>query len=412
MDATNKDVLDEAARLLVDIAGPAPRHIEMARSRQRKYYSVARALTWEDAQQHLRGVKTKGALCSYPGDQTRALAYDVDTAEQWHLLRLVARRLAAAGYRPLLEPSPRGRGGHLWLVFTAHVDGQAARHHAHATAPGLVQITEFWPPLTNATSWNRIRLPGGRYVAPGFSAWCKLYDASGKELSCNRMGAAHVLLDSQTPADLIPALPPDQPRDGDVELHVTHSGQARECDSKKAFTKEGEAPTTVPQAPKRSRPVIRNGGATPASHRFLWFRYSAAQLASWFNDRHSLDEVHPRERGGMAFSPSVSERTPSTSYHDTRDGERWTDFSAGARQSNGRPDGGDALELYVRLQGESRSRVLSTLGREMVAEARAALEDAARRGTEPPAWVAEITTAAGWQHYWQMARSRQHEGQP
>jgi hypothetical protein len=57
----------------------------------------------------------------------------------------------------------------------------------------------------------------------------------------------------------------------------------------------------------------------------------------------------------MAFSPSVSERTSPINYHDTLGGKRWTDFSARARQSDRRPDGGDALELYARLQGIARA---------------------------------------------------------
>jgi len=145
----------------------------------------------------------------------------------------------------------------------------------------------------------------------------------------------------------------------------------------------------------------------------LWFSYSAAQLTEWFNERHSLEELHPREpgpRGGMAYSPSVSERTPSTSYHDTPDGERWTDFSARARRSDGRPDGGDALELYVRLQGgSSKAAILRELGREMIQEARRELEAAAHAGVQPPGWVASMTTAAGWEHYRELAQAHQHQ---
>jgi hypothetical protein len=117
----------------------------------------------------------------------------------------------------------------------------------------------------------------------------------------------------------------------------------------------------------------------------------------------------------MAFSPNVSERTPSTAYYDTQEGERWTDFSARARGADGHQDGGDALELYIRLQSGSRRAVLSELGRELVNEARAELEAAARSATEPPGWVAEITTPAGWEHYRQIAvqqSSQSNERQP
>ena len=68
------------------------------------------------------------------------------------------------------------------------------RHHAHGIAPELAQMTEFWPGPANVTGWNSIRLPGGRYVAPGFSAWCKLYSADGKELAHDGMSAARCCL--------------------------------------------------------------------------------------------------------------------------------------------------------------------------------------------------------------------------
>ena len=63
---------------LLDIAGPAPQHIEMSRSGPKKYYSVNRALTLNDARDHLRGRKTRGALCSRPDYRARVLAYDAD----------------------------------------------------------------------------------------------------------------------------------------------------------------------------------------------------------------------------------------------------------------------------------------------------------------------------------------------
>jgi len=418
----NAGLLTAAARLLVEIAGPAPQHIEMSRRGPKKYYTVARALTLNDARQHLRGIKTRGALCSHPGDQARALAYDADDQQHWELLRQAARQLAAAGYRPLLEPSPRGRGGHLWLLFTALVDAQAARQHAHSIAPELTSITEYWPGPPGVTGWNRIRLPGGRYIAPGLSAWCKLYDADGQELARDGISAARVLLDYQTPAELVPTLPlPDQQSVSDPWPAVTPARPARQSDMELHITtrQEPEQPQDQGEREKRNRPALRNAAPGPASaNRFLWFRYSAAQLAEWFNERHTLEELHPREpgpRGGMAYSPSVSERTPSTGYHDTPGGERWTDFSARARRSDGRPDGGDALELYIRLRSGSKAAILRELGREMVSEARAELEAAARSGVQPRALVEQITTAAGWEHYRELAQAqhtRQQEQAP
>src|ERR1700730_13096375 len=105
----NTDDFNEAAHLLLDIAGPAPQHIEMSARGPKKYYTVARALSLDDAREHLSGRRTSGALCSRPDGRARALAYDADDAEHWQALQQAARQLAQSGYRPLLEPSPAGR---------------------------------------------------------------------------------------------------------------------------------------------------------------------------------------------------------------------------------------------------------------------------------------------------------------
>jgi hypothetical protein len=78
------------------------------------------------------------------------------------------------------------------------------------------------------------------------------------------------------------------------------------------------------------------------------------------------------------------------------------DFSARSLQPDGRHDGGDPLELAARRNGESKAAKANTLreaARMLVREARAALEAAARAGEEPPTWVAQIMTEAGWQRY-------------
>jgi hypothetical protein len=75
-------------------------------------------------------------------------------------------------------------------------------------------------------------------------------------------------------------------------------------------------------------------------------------------------------------------------------GRAWVDFSARSMQPDGKHDGGDALELTARRNGESKAAKSNTLR-----EARDALEAAARAGEEPPSWVAQIMTEAGWQRY-------------
>ena len=84
----------------------------------KKYYDVHRRFDERDAHAHLAGDRTKGATLRYPEGKTRALCYDADTTEDWQCLQEAARILARSGYLPLLEASPVGRGGHLWIIFT------------------------------------------------------------------------------------------------------------------------------------------------------------------------------------------------------------------------------------------------------------------------------------------------------
>src|SRR5260221_833159 len=114
----------------------------------------------------------------------------------------------------------------------------------------------------------------------------------------------------------------------------------------------------------------------------------------------------------MAFSPSVEERTPSTAI--TKDGLGRVDFSARSRHPDGKHDGGDTLELVARRNGETKTHKRGTMQQAasaLVREAKAALEEAARAGIEPPSWVASIMTRAGWQHYRWLREEGQREAQ-
>jgi hypothetical protein len=199
------ELMLRAAALLVEIAGPAPEHIEMSTRGPAKYYEVKRPLTLPDARDHLAGKKTKGALLRRPDGMTRALCYDADTSDDWYTLREAAHFLANAGYTPLMEDSPAGRGGHLWIIYSDLVDARAAHRHVCEVAPQLQAIKERWP----GSGQHKVRLPGGLYVRPGFSQQCKLYDWMGGRLSATRRDAARVLLTSQTPAAIVPDYPPD-----------------------------------------------------------------------------------------------------------------------------------------------------------------------------------------------------------
>ena len=140
--------------------------------------------------------------------------------------------------------------------------------------------------------------------------------------------------------------------------------------------------------------------------RSLWFQFTPGQLASLYNERHPLSELLPLEQNGMAFSPSVEERTPSTAI--TKDGLGWVDFSARSRHPDGKHDGGDTLELVARRNGETRTNKRGTMqeaARALVREAKAALEEAARACMPPPPWVASIMTEAGWKYYQRLCNA-------
>src|SRR5207302_1367181 len=126
----------------------------------------------------------RGAFCSYPDNLTRALCWDVDSAEAWEVLTIHARALALAGYFPILEQSPSGRGGHLWIIFEKLVNADASRHAVHTIVPELAKISEHWPNQYYGKG-NRVRLPGGRYTAYGVNSWCQLVSVADGEHSSN-----------------------------------------------------------------------------------------------------------------------------------------------------------------------------------------------------------------------------------
>lgn len=63
------------------------------------------------------------------------------------------------------------------------------------------------------------------------------------------------------------------------------------------------------------------------------------------------------------------------------------DFGASTRRDDGKKDGGNALELEARISEQSKPEMMHQIPRDLVKEARAALESAARSGEQPPAWV-------------------------
>lgn len=387
--------LAAAAALLVEIAGPEPVQIEMAARGPKKYYELHHRLSEQDARAHLAGRSTRGATLRYPGGMTRALCYDADIPDDWLRLLEAAYRLAACGYLPLLEASPVGRGGHLWIIYTGLVPAACAQGHAAQVAPTLQRIEERWP----GPGAHKVRLPGGVYVRPQVRAWCQLYDEQGRLLSADGPGAARVLLEKQTPAELVPvclAAEPGEHISGNLVGLPTNSG-GEQC------ARPGPLPDQEYQAEASTRTAHSKAQRQPWGDarwqqkygRALWFEFTPVQLAAWYNARHQVEEILPPEKNGMGLATWRGERTASVGLR----AEGWVDFGASARRTDGKQDGGDALELTVRVTQEAKPEVMQKLARQLVREAREAMESAAWRGDQPPTWVQRFMTPAGWQRY-------------
>ena len=395
------DLMAAAAQLLLEIAGPAPVHIEMSPRGPKKYYDVHRPLSAHDTHDHLTGRKTKGGLMRRSDGLTCALAYDTDTEEGWEALKTAARLLTYADYVALLEPSPVARGGHLWVLYNDLVKARDAQRHVCQYAPMLGKVKEYWP-----GSPNKIRLPGGKYVKPGFAAWCKLYDAYGKLLASNGVEAAQVLLTSQNPAEMVPEYTPDpEPEpangpDGSASLSVAPAGDVP--------NRHDEAHTRVENSTRQAEPWIDERWQQKYG-RYLWFQFTPAQLGEWYNARHSVQDMLPPEKNGMGLAGWRGERTASVGY--TQDGVGWVDFGASAERPDGKQDGGDALELAVRTTQEPKPEVMRQAARALVSEAREAMESAARDGQLPPSWVQAFMSPAGWERYHQVREEADHSDQ-
>jgi hypothetical protein len=143
---------------------------------------------------------------------------------------------------------------------------------------------------------------------------------------------------------------------------------------------------------------------------FLWFQFTPAQVAAWYNERHDTDDFLTFDRHGMANASEIGRPEHTPSVASTKDRKRFTDFGASARREDGRPDGGDVLELAARIDGD-KAEVMSQAAKEMVREARKVLESAARSGIQPPAWVQAIMSQAGHEHFNHLAQKHGHQVQ-
>ncbi len=373
----------EAAQLLVAIAGDGLSHIGMNRRGENKYRTIPGCLSLNEAIEHLQGKETYGAFCSRADGRTRALCWDVDTPEEWEEFRSHARTLATVGYFPILESSPAGRGGHLWIIFNELVDAVSARLSVYAVVPTLADIKEYWPAPEHGKG-NRVRLPGGRYLRPGINEWCNLLSVLDGEISTNGDEAAQLLIRHQTPANIIPSPDPSDQKSKPIlgkEEHPTI----------KESNHEEQSPIGLGQVDARWE---QQYGQTPEGKR-LWFAWTEEYLIARYNASTRLEDLISVNRQGKALATWRGERTPSVAIC----GEQWTDFGASARRTDGSQDSGDAFELSIRLSGQSKSQVLAKLGKDLSQQARQELESAARNGEPIPTWLEEILTDAGREHY-------------
>jgi TOTE conflict system primase-like protein len=382
--------LHQAAMLLLDIAGDAPDHIAMNTNPAipKKYVTVHRRLTLDDLRKHLQGRKTLGANLRHQDGTTRALCFDADDPYTWQSVHDAAISLEAEGYKPLLEPSPAQRGGHLWLIFSERVNASAAYNQVVALAPHLKDVPEYWPGRGN----QKVRLPAGKYVTPAFSQWTYVVAATNRDISKTGTGAPNILdilLSNLTPAELIPDTP------AAAEQTQTETRQ-----SERSAPRPHRPPVTTEPDEQHRRKY--------GEHK-MWVQWPSEQyLIDRFNSEYSIDDLAAPERNGLINAGTIGRPERTASVAVTKDGQRFTDFGKDAKQADGTPDGGDPFEFYVRSRNLEKAEALRELGRDLNRQASRELLRAARAGEQLAAWIMEIITPTGRAIYNENAARHGH----
>jgi hypothetical protein len=108
--------------------------------------------------------------------------------------------------------------------------------------------------------------------------------------------AARVLLDSQTPAEIVPEFP--GPEDighyPGPEPSSNTDHRAQTCSEK-----NGRACHEI------QRDETQPGGDQYWHHKYshhLWFHFTPAQLSAWYNERQKVEAILPPEQNGIGFS--------------------------------------------------------------------------------------------------------------
>ncbi len=380
--------METATALYLDIAGADPGHIEMIPKKAQKWTKLHHQLTRSDIEAHISGEKTIGTRLYHEDGTTRAFLVDADTEQDLVLLREGARKLAGVGFFPLLDSPPAARphqvegyhdvSEHGLVVADARVDKKAGWAEICRIAPEWGQLKERWPALAEHPVGNRVRLPGGKYVMPGFTEWCTLTSVADGEMASDGNDQARMLLSHQTPASLIPPLPEQltEPTIAQNQVSSTAAALLMSANSKiDIYWKEKYA---------------ENG--------FL-VAFPPGYLAACFNAEHFVTEFLQLGRNGKYYSPNGNERTASAGAYMKDGKELVTDLSNHGLRSDGTHDTSDAFELYCKVNRISKEEGLRRLGKEKSTQAKQEIERCARSGTSLPAWIEEIITPAGWRRY-------------
>ncbi|MGZ3947105.1 MAG: TOTE conflict system archaeo-eukaryotic primase domain-containing protein [Flavisolibacter sp.] len=367
----------ELVNLFLDIAGDNQEHIVMNRG-AKKYITVHTPLTEHNIQQHLAGTKTVGSTLSHTDQTTRAVCFDTDTQEGLTTLHTAMCKLHSAGVKPLLEISPAGRGGHLWIIFSSRVRTTAAYQHICTIAPMLKDIKEYWPRANN----QKVRLLAGKYVSQTIIKWCQIVDAENREVVKND------LLQYLTLAELIPTT---------SSLEEKKESTSQEAQAKN-FRQQAQA-EGVDQYHRRKY----------TNNHFL-VEWTPQQLAALYNERNNVYDLLPPEKNGYGLAEWRGERTASVAYRST---DAWVDFGAEAQEPNGKRDGGDCFELFARRNGDTKnnkSQSMTQFSRDLQQEARRAIEQSAENQESPPPWVQQFMTEIGWSYYEQLRKKQNTHG--
>lgn len=356
---------------LQQIAGDADKHITLKVSGEDKYKVHHTLCTLDLCCDYLCGDVCAGANLRYWDGSVRAICYDGDSEESWARLKSAAEKLWRSGAQVFLETSPH-RGGHLWIVFDALVNAEAALATAVKHAPELAGLEAF-------PGSNQVRLPGGRYRRKEIDAWCQLRMVGSGGGPYTGPAAISVMADHLTPASWVtePAEAPARERETRIRPPLELDMDPVSLDDDRAL------PIAV-----QDRVWQANHGA---GRDRLLFCYTPAQVAAWYSARHPLSDILPLERNGYALAQWRDERTASVKFYVDN---TWCDHGAGGVRPDGSKDGGDALELSCRVTGKSRSEALREAAEQMRVEALEELQRATRERRGPLRWVAAIMPPA------------------